>query len=55
MTNQITRRDVSVLIAIAGLQCAISRGGALSAFEGQGGWEKYPGNPVLWRTVWNVF
>jgi beta-1,2-mannobiose phosphorylase / 1,2-beta-oligomannan phosphorylase len=47
MRNQITRRDVSVLMAMAGLQCAISRGGALTAFEGQGGWEKYPGNPVL--------
>src|SRR5215472_13651619 len=44
---RITRRDISVLIAMAGLRRATSPFEVLSAFDSQDGWEKYPGNPVL--------
>lgn len=47
MARIVSRRDLSILITLAGLEFSIPPGVALAGSRGIGAWEKYAGNPVL--------
>jgi beta-1,2-mannobiose phosphorylase / 1,2-beta-oligomannan phosphorylase len=47
MEKRITRRELSMLMAVVALESSIPPGAASLGSPSQGGWEKYPGNPVL--------
>src|SRR5579875_1521565 len=42
-----TRRELMLLMASMGLEPCLARATGLSPAEGESGWVKYPGNPVL--------
>ena len=47
MNKRITRRELSILLAMAGLESSISHGLSLPGPPSQTAWQKYSGNPVL--------
>jgi beta-1,2-mannobiose phosphorylase / 1,2-beta-oligomannan phosphorylase len=47
MEKRISRRELSMLMAMVALESSIPPGVALLGSPSQGGWEKYAGNPVL--------
>jgi beta-1,2-mannobiose phosphorylase / 1,2-beta-oligomannan phosphorylase len=47
MAKLVSRRDLSILITLAGLELSIPPGVTLFGSRGTGTWDKYAGNPVL--------
>lgn len=42
-----TRRELMLLLAVAGIEPSLSQAARLAGADGEDGWVKYPGNPVL--------
>ncbi len=47
MEKRITRRELAILLAMAGLESPILSWRGYASIASRSGWEKYPGNPVL--------